>query len=58
MLNDIHWSRGVTKLMYILKIILIVGMNSDESRLCETNDSCGETSGEAIPGIFVKDSVI
>lgn len=48
----------MTKLMYILKIILIVGMNSDESRLCETNDSCGETSGEAIPGIFVKDSVI
>lgn len=44
--------------MYILKIILIVGMNSDESRLCEINDSCGEISGEVIFGIFVKDFVI
>lgn len=39
------------------RIILAGGVNSDESRLYEMNDSIRETGGEPIPGIQVRDSV-
>lgn len=38
------------------KIILAGGVNSDESRLYEMNDSIRETGGGPFPGIQVKDS--
>lgn len=39
------------------RIVLAGGVNSDESRLYEMNDSIRETGGEPIPGIQVRDSV-
>lgn len=38
------------------RFILAGGVNSDESRLYEMNDSIRETGGGSFPGIQVKDS--